>query len=261
MTAPQPLARIDEIENQLAELIVLLPRYLDSDDPRLVQWNDEAEQCLQAKGNRAKVHEVKAILAHMIGDIDFAERCLTRAETNGASDIALSATRVAIYLNLGFAGKALEVGRQWFHVGRLNLSQGLPKVIGSGGFKFAAEMLDAAQAAKIDCSPISQYDAILKIATAAKMNVYSDAQYAKVLDLAGEIMRANRLFWLDLEPRISFDAEMDCAGIRYRVDVTPEVASELNSQLTDKIVEADLTVIPLTVRFIGVQVQAAGLAS
>ena len=255
MTAPQPLARIEQIERELSELVVLLPRFLERSDPRVIQWEDEIERSLQGKGNRAKAFEVRAFLAHMTGDIEFVERCMERAEINGASELALAALRTTIYSNLGFSTKAQEAGRRAFEVARLNLAIGVLWMTSAGALNFAAKLLDQAALAKIDCSHITHYDAILKVASYTKMNVFSDAEFGKILDMAGELMREKKLFWLDLAPRISFDAEMNCAGIRYRLDVSPEEASELNSQLTEKIVEADLVLVPLTVRFIGVQLE------
>lgn len=64
-------------------------------------------------------------------------------------------------------------------------------------------------------------------------------------------MRERQLIWLDDAPQLSFDEEMDCPGVRWRVDMSPEDATDMSFKFIERLVAADLDSVPLTVGFIG----------
>lgn len=255
MSAPLPVKKAEEILNEMGELVILLHRYLSWDDERIIAWRDRLEAGLVA-GGRSRTFQVLAMLHHLYGDVDGMERLYERALTAGASRIEIAGDRIPVYLNLGFASKALSDCLHCYSVNALNIGFGLPFVVSSGGFSLAAELIKAAELAKIDLSHVSQIQKIIQVAQGASMNSFDDAQYAKVLDLAGDILRENSLFWLERAPRLSFDAEMRCVGVRYRVGVTPEEATDLTNDFTNRLIGSGLIEVPVSVRFIGTLIES-----
>lgn len=250
MSAAIPVKKVKEIVDEMGNLVVLLQRHLTWDDERVIAWRDRLEAGL-VSGERSKTFLAFAMLHHLYGDADTMERFYDRALAAGASYLEVASDRIPVCLNLGFASKALSDCLQCYSVDALNIGSGLPFVVSSGGFSFAAKLIKAAELAKIDLSHVSQIQQITQVAQGAAMNSLDDAQYAKVLDLAGDVLRANSLFWLDLAPRFNFDAEMCCAGVRYRVGVTPKAAAELTNDFTNRLIDSGLIEVPITVRFIG----------
>lgn len=229
-------------------------RYLRPDDPRILHWNDELTKALPA--GKAVAFLTMADVAHLTGDMDLFERLIARAETHGASEMQIRGRLQSAYNNLGYASKSLEQLRGLFSIQSQNVGIGLPRSISSGGFEFARTLLAQARLANLDLSHVDQIDEIRRIAEGTRDIAVPDEQYARVLDIAGDVMRAHSLLWLDRAPRYSFDDEMACPGIRYRLEVTPEEAVEIGFEFIDRLLAEDLDHIPLSVGFIGVIDQA-----
>lgn len=250
MTAPIPKTVAGEIHKELQTRLLTIPRYLEEGDSLYIQNMDELQKGLFA--TRVESLLAMATLAHMTGDIDHAERFMARAETAGASAVDVTAQRVAMNQNLGYASRALGLCEQAIRGPKIVFSFGLPVLPGVGGFSLLRLALETAEAAKIDLRRVDQIEDIRFMAQATAALPFTDQQYAAVLDLAGEILRARKLFWLDSAPRMFFDEEMQCAGIRYRVAVPPEEAAVMESELVRAIVGNNLDDVPITVGFIGV---------
>ncbi|KTT17967.1 hypothetical protein NS331_16555 [Pseudacidovorax intermedius] len=103
----------------------------------------------------------------------------------------------------------------------------------------------------IDLSAIDQIEDVKMMAHKAFEFGIPDSEYARVLDLAGEMLRQRRLFWLDRSPRLLFDEEMDCHWVQFRIAVSPEDAADMTGELISLLVEADLDRLPINVSFYG----------
>lgn len=255
MTAPIPVKAFDKIHAEMSSLSYTMGDYLELDDPRLMKWADELERL-----PRSQKFLGLALLRHLIGDIDDAERMFARAETAGAADENVMAIRLPVYINLGFASRALEICKTIFSVQALNLGVGLQITMTCGGVGFARDILKAAALAGVDLSNVTQYAQIVRITEAQSLKAVEDISFSKVLDAAGKVMRKHSLFWLEHAPRFSYDGEMGCLGVRYRMDMTPESADRINEELIELLIESDLVAIPITVSFVGTQIQVAELA-
>lgn len=249
MADAAPVKIANAIGEEATELLFSLGRYLDSNDARVIRWNDELSKAMPA--GRATAFLVMADVAHMTGDIVLTEKLLTRAETAGADPAWLIARRQGIYSNLGYASKALEQAKQLFSIRMQNIGMGIAITVGNGGFSFARDLLEQARLAKVSLDHVDQIDEIERIAEGTRDLGITDEQFARVLDIAGQLMRARGLLWLDRAPRLSFDDEMGCPGIRYRLEVTPEEAVDMDFEFIDQLIAADLDRIPLTVGFVG----------
>lgn len=190
-----------------------------------------------------------AFIEHLQGDLEMAERYFTRAEAAGQKSFGLASLRARVCQNLSRFSKSAEWARKVPWVEGHEADVGLMLLSGSGAFFAASNLLIRADLANMSQN-FRQLEAMREIAKWVDGQDL-DEQISKVLDLAGEMMIFRRLFWLDLSPRIQFDAEMQCPGVRFLLEVTPEEAALMNEELIDKIVEAGLDAVPVTVGFIG----------
>ncbi|MDM0041537.1 hypothetical protein QTH89_05175 [Variovorax sp. J22G21] len=252
MSAPISMTVTSRVESEVARTLYALPHYLPADDERILAWSDELQKAMTA--GRARAFAGFAILAHLTGDLEGAERFLARAETSGFSEIEMAGARIPIFMNLGYASRALAECETLVSVERMNIGVGLPMVVGSGGLKFAAHLLARAEAAGIDLSSVRQISQIRQIAGIATRIAVPDSRFSHVLDIAGALLRKQQMFWLEESPRFTYDHEMQCVGIRYRIEVSPDEASRLNGELIDQVIGEGLTDVPLSIRFLGTAV-------
>lgn len=255
MTAAIPARAFDKIHQEVSRLLAYIPRFLEIDDPQLMKWEDDLEQL-----PRSQKFLGLALLRHLTGDVEAAEKMFIRAETAGANNLEVMGLMLPVYLNLGYASKALEICRTTFSVKALNIGVGLPLALASGGIALTSELMSAAKKAQLDLSHVSQIRQITRIAEETALLASADAMYAKVLDVAGSIMRKHRLFWLEQSPRFSYDPEMGCIGIRYRMATTPEEASILNEEFISSLISSELIGIPMTLSFVGANVPLPEMA-
>ncbi|UST52928.1 hypothetical protein NF681_11290 [Comamonadaceae bacterium OTU4NAUVB1] len=249
MTNPSPEKVAIEIPEAVSELLFHIGHYIPSDDPRIIGWIDDLTKAMPA--GRAEAFLAMAVVSHITGDIDRAVRFFERAETAGAPRQWLARLRCAVYQNLGFFTEAVIHGRQAFSIEVHNVGMGLPIVAAAGGFGFVAELLEQARLGQVDLGYVEQIEEIRQIAQFAQSNDIPDERFSAVLDIAGSLMRERQLIWLDDAPQLSFDEEMDCPGVRWRVDMSPEDATDMSFKFIERLVAADLDSVPLTVGFIG----------
>ncbi|UVH54695.1 hypothetical protein NWF24_17770 [Variovorax paradoxus] len=249
MSNPLHAKIADAVHQEIVQVLTPLGHFLAADDPQIVAWMDALEKALPA--GRASAFLRMADVMHLTGNIDQVDRFITRAETNGIDPWLGRSHRAAMYQNLGLFSRAQSEARLVFSVQYQNVGMGLPHAVGNGGFGFARELLEQARVAQIPLDQVDQLDEIERIADGTRDLGVPDEAFARVLDIAGDLMRERGLLWLDRAPRFSFDEEMGCPGIRYRLEVTPEEAAEMDAEFIDRVVAADLDRLPLTVGFVG----------
>lgn len=256
MVAPIPKKVSDVVQDEINEIIGGLPRYLPDDDPRIMDWRDRLDSGLNNPSTRAEVMLALAVVAHITGDIALADKYFNKALTFGSDAGAVFTQRHASYLNLGFALEAQEYGRRAFEIYKKSRITPLATIAGSGDFEFLSEVLAFLDDIKYDATQLPQYAQLKTIADSYKKLGHSPIDYGKVLDIAGSILRKNRLFWLEQEARFSFDNEMECIGIRYNLDVSTDVALEFTAEFVEQVIALNLDQIPLSIRFIGIAKEA-----
>ncbi len=234
------------------------PRYLRDDDERVVAWTDGLAIQLQANVQRSSALLAMSAVHMTTGDLVSAERYLERADAAGANHHNVNANRARTYQNLCQFSKAVAAAKDVPWVASHNAETGLGILVGSGGFVSAAGLLRQADLATMT-PQFLDLDDLNRIADWAEQAKVPEADTCQVLDVAGELMRAQDLFWLDSTPTVLFDDEMQCPGIRFFVEVSPSEATAMNIEFTDRIVKLGLDSVPMTVGFIGT-VDEAGLA-
>ena len=82
-------------------------------------------------------------------------------------------------------------------------------------------------------------------------NGVDDDVCAKVVDVAGEVLRKHRLFWTGPQQTLFVDGQTDAVLMRFNVDVSFEQAASLNLEAIDLLIERDLDTCPFKIDFVG----------
>lgn len=224
-------------------------RFLASDDPRILEWDQQIDRVHHRFPGAAIL--CWGMLAHLQGDADHAKSLYDNSRKNGvAAEIAADAKFTA-FCNLVYASRAQPLIAGLFGAEQLNIGAGLPQVLSTGAISHAARMLEQAERANIGLSNVDQIAVMREIVSELTRLGASDAELAAAIDCAGEVLRKRRLFWQDRAPRYLYDKGTGCMGVRYRIDVSPSEAAEMNEELTDLLIDRNVHLAPVTLGFIG----------
>ncbi|MET3915166.1 hypothetical protein ABID97_001948 [Variovorax sp. OAS795] len=250
MIAPVPAKVTSRIDKEVSRLLLQdVPRYLEPSDPRVVGWLDELANAMPA--GRKEAFFTMASVYHLTGDLKTTNAMYERARTHGATEDEIAACSIPAYLNLGYPSKAAAFCKMVVSIQKSNITIGLPSAVSTGAFQFVGELLEQARKAELDLTAVEDIGDIQAMVRAASSSGFGDEQYSQVLDVAGAVMREQRLFWLNESPRYHFDEEMELLAIRYLIDVSPEDAAALTADVSKRIVELGLEAVPLSVAFVG----------
>jgi hypothetical protein len=206
-------------------------------------------------------HLLRSILASLDGDIDEAERWtqnagqLNHPEANQA--------RLFTLANLGFASRGLAHARQSMRAGMADVSPMFGAALAVGAFTTITRIVDETPAASQMLAAIANpsIEVARRGAKALALAGCTEDDLARVLDVAGEVLREWRLLWLDPQPGfIALDGTEGDGGapgvhVSYRVDVSPTEAAKMESEVANRLAERDFMPIGVSVSFIGSQVE------
>lgn len=211
------------------------------------------------KTEAAHAFLLRAVLAQLDGDID-------AVETNVAAARRLHASNAEhfladAYANLGFASRALAHLREVMRGGAADLSALFSSAVNSGSAETVLRAVDEADRAgqKLSSRANELIDCARKVSAALISTGHTEDELASVIDVAGEVMRENKLLWLDKMPTILTDArgESDdtAPGVHYyfRVDVSPSEGASLSGDIGWRLVDRDLVFPAITAALIGVK--------
>ena len=108
-----------------------------------------------------------------------------------------------------------------------------------------------AQAADIPLRP-EDVELARKGVAVFERNHASDASVRRMIDVAGEVLREHRLFWLDEEPLIRTYSDDEGAGLLYQlyVGVSAEEAARMTDEVIVRLIEREIEVPGLSIAFI-----------
>jgi hypothetical protein len=199
----------------------------------------------------------KSFLCSTTGDFAGTERWVKNAEFNGGADDARR-QRVIHLVNHGFGTKALAlVDMQLSHRGGEPLMQAASRAAAIGAFGKIVDAVVQSQANGEVVQMTNLYATALNATKIADELGVTDANIAAMVDVAGELLRENKLFWQHTLPDITLlDASQGgpSLGIEYRVGVPPEQATQLGWRLTEQLIERGLDHNGVYVAFLGTAV-------
>lgn len=201
---------------------------------------------------------LRAFLSSTIGNFDETERWIKNAERNGGRALA-RVTRITHFVNHGFATQALALVDQAFdnRCGQ-PLMQEAARVAAIGAFGKIVTAVVQSQANGEVLQMTNLYATSLKATEIAGVLGVTDANIAAMIDVAGELLRENKLLWQNSLPDLTLlDATQGgpSLGIEYRVDLPPQQAVQLGWRLSEQLIERGLDRPGVYVDFLGTAIK------
>ena len=192
-------------------------------------------------------------------DLD-AEYQFDNVEANGEHFLA-SAWRMAFYSNRGYAKRVISMADQVLSQrGSIRFSDLMRPVASMGGFQAICRSADAAsQRQEVLVGMTNLLEKSRRACAVMKNLQITDDDVSAAVDVAGEIMREQRLVWMGQIPDVeTFDEDCDFHSLmlQFRIGVSPRKASELTFELIVRLVDRDLDRAGLSVCFLGVDLES-----
>lgn len=235
MLRPEAATISSAVNNRISEIQSTATRYLDCKSFEVKSLFFEANKLV--KVDPVAGHVAIAAINQLVGDL-----AKTRYHINNAfrlgGDIQTHGSAAAFEVNLGCFSQGqkhyAEIGNPEAGFFSKSFSIGLT----SGAFACMSQFLDIAEKMKIDTSALPVETVRRANAVLSKAGV-SDEAFARVLDLAGEVLRAEQVFYAHDCPFIYVDDETTDSPQRvylsYKIALPGQQVSEMSSLLFEKI--------------------------
>ncbi|MDQ0040805.1 hypothetical protein [Variovorax boronicumulans] len=230
---------------------IVMQRHLERTDERYLAWFDRIAKLEKADAGAFAV--CSAQLSHFTGDVREMEDFIAVARKAGLLVQPIRETQLMGYVNLTFATKAQGVFRQAVDVRYGNIASFIQMGTVVGAFQGISELATQAEKANLSLSAVQRLPSWLRAAEVLREQDFSDEQCAQVMDLVGEVLRADKLFWLDAGAKVSIDEGQGVVLVRLRVATTPIHAADMTTRVVEKLIDKGLDSAPLLVNFVGTQ--------
>jgi hypothetical protein len=120
-----------------------------------------------------------------------------------------------------------------------------------GAFQYMNFLLNTGAKAHITLNDEEQWPMANEASAVLTKNGIGDDVCAKVIDVAGEVLRKHRLFWTGPQHPLLVDGQADAVLMRFNVGVSYEQAAALNLEAIDLLIEKDLDTCPFKIDFVG----------
>jgi len=252
MRAPEPQTIANEISAALNPLLATGGHFMAKHDPRWVALLDECDK-LQ-KVDVLLGSALKSDLHTLAGDLEGSLYWTKNLRLNGAKGMADIAETLA-YSNLGYATEAARHFPATVEISRGEINARFVQGVGAAAFS----AMEAAAAAlgraggQLDTENMALLERVRSaIEVLGRLRV-DEAQVRAMMDIAGTVMREQRLLWIGPAPTLDVNsrAGSERVSIRYELAVSPQAAAELNWELAERLAHADLMPEDITVAFVG----------
>lgn len=239
------------------EMIAFLEKQTSTDIARSIQWNAYWKACDDlAKDDALTASLFKAVLAGSAGNLEASEYWLRNVEQLGGTSEA-NAWRMCLRGTQGYATAALEVApKALANPGPISFVEVATAACWIGAFTTVLQAVNiASQQNKVLVDVAHVVETARNADHVLNQLGVTEAQYAAILDVAGEMMRERKLAWTDTSAYHVIDEGPDQLGLLmvYRIHVTPEEASDMNFELVSNLVDRDLDKPGLSVSFQGLK--------
>jgi hypothetical protein len=251
MSAPLARTKGADLLSQLSEFVAHSKKFLDpqSRSIEVLRWEREIADVM--KVNAIEGSFAKAKLAEAHGNIDDVEHWIRNATHLRASLLDTAPNLLVAYGNLGYASRGLKVFRDSVDISRGNIGQCLWLAAGLGAFQVMNQLMLQAERGKVELPERGELMQDLEIASIISKTGVSDDQCAAIIDVAGEVLRKYRLFWLGPQKEFILDRQSSSALMQFRVDANYEDASKMSEEAIKLLIERDLDALPLMINFVG----------
>lgn len=261
MKAAVPDSLATALVNKANELLLGLHRTDELDERDFAYRRLMADLDRLAATDRVASDDIRATLLLMVGRVDDSEACITNIEKLGHPRIALY-RRLVHSCNALQAFKSRELVAELAKLTYSPFRNVLDAAIAVCAFEQASELVDQLHTAGVVMKDAtSQIKVVRTAADALKQAGVSDSNVAKVVELAGQVVQAERLIWLNSTPDVNVfgpEAGSPEVSVAYRVHVKPAMAVEMTWRLLDMRAESQLDFPGFYISFVGTDI--AGLS-
>ena len=200
---------------------------------------------------------LRASLFSGTGQFADVEKMVRNVENNHGFAEARAA-RFSHLINHGYATDAMKLADLFFaNRADYNFADVALCVMAAGGFNKVAEKLEESQRSQ---EVLKMTSTVLSLSTKSAevlaLLEVSDVQIAAMLDLAGEILRANRLYWQGSMPDVRIllpEHGGPALMFEYRVFVSPQESARMTWELTESRVCQNLDIPGIHIGFVGTE--------
>lgn len=245
----KPATISQRVGEQINASMLRMTHFYQPTDFAVLRWMDELKQLMRA--NAMEAYRWQAMVHHMTGDSLEMERSLENASRLGLSVSSVADDFLTGYVNLTMATKALPYYRSGIDIKNGNVVGSINIGVAVGFFQRALELLEQVMLAKLELPEEFNVNMVKCAADVLKAQNVNDDLCAQVVDAAGEVMRARKLFWLDQSPVYTINEVSRTVGLQYRVAVDHAEAASMTMETAEKLIERDLDTLPFYVTFLG----------
>ena len=193
--------------------------------------------------NAAEASLCRAVLATACGDWPDSQRWVLNARNLGMVWESASVGFVSAS-NLGYFGEAAAMYPSVVGVMSAPAADHLAQGLICASFRALIDAVAPLQRAKIEIGELhtQAVEVAMKAHAVITRLGVTEADVQAVLNVAGEVLREHRLFWLDKEPRIDMIDDEDGAALMYqfRIGVDAKRANNLTDEVLMIMIERDL---------------------
>lgn len=217
------------------------------------QYRMEDELVKLQKVDAIEAFKGRAYLALLRGDLQGIEDNLDKAERLRGESIFTGMPRLICYGGLLYATKALNLFAHYVDVQNGTLSKGVVIAASIGAFQQYANVRAQAHRANIELPFVEEMKEFDEAVDLLREYEVSDADCAKVMDAAGEVLRNHGHFWNGDFHKLTLDKGFGSVGMQIQVCITAQEAASMTLETADKLIERDLDTLPFYVSFLGIK--------
>lgn len=250
MTAPVAKTKGPNLLNELSEFVTKAHRHIEIDDKSISyqKWCREAENVMRVDAAMGSI--VKAKLSEAHGDVVRADYWYDNFVKLTKNHSAIAVYQLVTYSNLGYGSKGLQVFREHVDISHGNIGETIWLAIGVGAFQYMNELIKQAQRGKLELPELNMALS-QEIAELMAASGTSDDTCAAVIDVAGEVLRKRRLFWLGDHAKFILDKHSNSVLMRFSVEASYKDASRMTMEAAEILIERNLDSSALMIDFVG----------
>ncbi len=250
MTAAVLQSKGPELLSEISNFVSQAHRFLEPGDKSifLQTWIRDIDKVTKIDAIHGSL--LRAKLGEAYGDIVEVEYWFKNARMLGVKPYQMAVNMLVAYCNLGYGSKALQVFRDHVDIAYANIGDTIWLTPGVGAFKYMKHLMEQAKRGNVEL-PQTNLALSQSVADLLALSDVSDDDCAQVIDVAGEVMRKRKIFWLGDMAEFVLDHESASVLMRFSVDASYQDASAMSTESVELLIDRNLDALPFMIDFIG----------
>lgn len=235
MTTPSPATIAGEIQSRLEPYQVAGGAFLVGDNFDFRSIYQEIRKLIKVDAQMGYLFEAQYF--QLLGDVEQARAALAKALKLGYG-LTYTQVATACLINLGFFSEAQEFFKVAGDPKNGSFLSRFHSGLTCGAFNRTFAFLEQAKLMKLDLTmfPADKVIRIKRVLDAAEL---SDEEIGRVLDVAGEVMRERRTFYLNPAPDVDVADEpwnsSPCVYVTFRLSLPHEEVAAMYADLSERL--------------------------